>query len=88
MIIKLEIKRRNREYGIVTWPYAMDFEVKTLMQQKDIIDIKVGNAVLPNHVVSYKYRRFNIGKKLIRKAGDVNFFIITKVGANICVNFE
>ena len=61
----VEIKRRNRDYGIITWPYSLDYEVKTLFNLKESITVKVGNKVLENRKVSYKFRRFSIGKKRI-----------------------
>jgi len=39
MEVKLEIKKRNRDFGIVTWPYSLDFEVKTMLELKESVNI-------------------------------------------------
>lgn len=63
--VTVEIKKRNRDYGIITWPYSIDFEVKTLFNLKEHITVIVGGKTLENRKVSYKFRRFSIGKKRI-----------------------
>lgn len=63
--IIVEIKRRNRDYGIITWPYSLDYEVKTLFNLEEFITVKIGSKVLENRKVSYKFRRFSVGKKRI-----------------------
>ena len=83
MEIKIEIKKRNRDFGIITWPYSMDFEVKTFFELKDKINIEFDEKLLPERKVSYKYRRFSIGKKRIESFEKKKFFILTKSNGNI-----
>jgi hypothetical protein len=62
----IEIKKRNRDYGIITWPYSLDYEVKTLFNLKEHVTVVVGDKTLENRKISYKFRRFSIGKKRIQ----------------------
>lgn len=81
--VKIEIKKRNRDFGIVTWPYKQDFEVKTLLELKERINIEFGSKVFKNRKVSYKYRRFSIGKKRIESLSNKKFFVLSKSKDNI-----
>lgn len=63
--VVIEIKKRNRDYGIITWPYSLDYEVKTFFNLEEEISLKVGDKILKNRRVSYKFRRFSIGKNRI-----------------------
>ena len=86
MEIKIEIKKRNRDFGILTWPYSLDFEVKTLLDLKETIDIEFDGKYLKNRKVSYKYRRFAIGKKRIESLGKKKFFILSKSKDKIIIS--
>lgn len=81
--IKIEIKKRNRDFGIVTWPYTQDFEVKTLLELKDTINIEFEDKLFKNRKVSYKYRRFSIGKKRLESLAKNKFFVLSKSKENI-----
>jgi len=63
--VTVEIKKRNRDYGIITWPYSLDYEVKSLFNLENFVTVVVGGKTLENRKVSYKFRRFSIGKKRI-----------------------
>jgi len=84
--IKLEIKKRNRDFGIITWPYSQDFEVKTLFDLKETINIEFNGKVFKNRKVSYKYRRFNFGKKRIESMSGRKFFLLSRSKGNIKVS--
>ncbi len=88
MEIKIEIKKRNRDFGIITWPYSMDFEVKTFLELKDKINIELNDVLLPGRKVSYKYRRFSIGKKRIEAFAKKKFFVLTKAEGNFKLTFK
>ena len=76
--IRLEIKKRNRDYGLLTWSLRDDFDIKTLFQQKEQISIKIDGK--PKTVkVSYKYRRLAIGKRNIEKYAEKQFFVLRKI---------
>jgi hypothetical protein len=83
MEIKIEIKKRNLDFGIITWPLAMDFEVKTFFELQDKINLEFNGQPLPERKVSYKYRRFSIGKKRLESFEKKRFFILTKSNGNI-----
>jgi hypothetical protein len=76
--LKVPVKKRNIDFGIITWPYALDFEAKSLFGQKDRITIEYDGKLLQNRKVSYQYRRFSIGKKRIEAAKNKEYFVITK----------
>lgn len=78
MEITLEIKKRNRDFGIITWPYSLDFEIKTMFELKDTINIEFGDKIFKSRKVSYKYRRISLGKKRIESLGKKKYFILTK----------
>lgn len=78
MVVKIEIKKRNQDFGIVTWPYSMDYEIKTLFGLKESINVDFNGKLLKNRKVSYKYRRFSVGKKRIENLGKKKFFILSK----------
>jgi hypothetical protein len=86
MEIKIDIKKRNRDFGIITWPYSLDFEIKTLFDQKNRIDLLFNDKPLKNRKVSYKYRRFSIGKKRIESMGEKKYFILSKKGNSIKIS--
>jgi len=77
MEVKLDINKRNKDFGIVTWPYSLDFEVKTLLDQKELIEFIFDGKILKRKI-SYKYRRFSLGKKRIQNAGEKKYFLLSK----------
>jgi hypothetical protein len=86
MEIQIEIKKRNRDYGIITWPLSLDFEVKTLFEQKNKIDLLYNDKTLKNRKVSYKYRKFSIGKKRLELMSDRKYFVLSKKGTSIKIS--
>ena len=86
MEIILEIKKRNRDFGIITWPYSLDFEIKTMFELKDTINIEFGDKVFKSRKVSYKYRRISLGKKRIESLGKKKNFILIKSKDAIQIN--
>jgi hypothetical protein len=86
MEIQIEIKKRNRDFGIITWPLSLDFEVKTLFEQKNRIDLLYNDKTLKNRKVSYKYRKFSIGKKRLESMSDKKYFILSKKGSAIRIS--
>ncbi len=88
MEIKIEIKKRNRDYGILTWPYQLDFEIKTLFELKEICNFEFDGQELLSRKVSYKFRRIAIGKKRIADSGNKRFFVLSKVKDKIEIKTE
>ena len=78
MEVKIEIKKRNLDFGILTWPYSLDFEIKTMFELRDNIDIQINDKLLKNRKISYKYRRFSVGKKRLESFSNFKYFILTK----------
>lgn len=74
----VEMKKRNRDYGIITWPYSLDYEVKSLFNLESLITVVIGDKTLENRKVSYKFRRFSIGKKRIETFLPTSKISITK----------
>lgn len=83
MEVKLEIKKRNRDFGIVTWPYALDFEMKTLFNLENKINVEFYEITLNGRKVSYKYRRFSIGKSRLSEFRKCRYFILSRSNGNI-----
>lgn len=71
-MIVLDIKKRNRNYGIITWPYSLDFEIKTLFNLSETIYIMVEDKIIGIRKVSYIYRRISIGKSTINMYLNTN----------------
>lgn len=65
--LKLELKKRNRDYGIITWKLNQDFEVKTLLGNAKTVNVEFNNKVYLNRKIDYKYRRIPFGKKRMEK---------------------
>lgn len=86
MEITLEIKKRNRDFGIITWPYSLDFEIKTMFELKETINIEFGDKIFTNRKVSYKYRRISIGKKRIESLGKKRYFILKRNKDTVQIN--
>ena len=77
MKVKLELKKRNREYGIITWPLKLDFEIKTLFNCKTEFSYHFQGKAYSKRKISYKFRRFSFGKQKIASLNK-NFVTIRK----------
>jgi len=77
MSAKILIKKRNRDYGILTWGLYDDFDIKTLFENKSSISLDFDGKVKLK-TVDYKYRRLSIGKKVLTNNPDAKFFILSK----------
>jgi hypothetical protein len=79
MEISLEIKKRNRDFGIITWPNSFDNEVESLFDRKESINIEIGDKIYRNRKVSYKYRKFsNREEKDWNLSGQEKIFFLKK----------
>lgn len=83
--VKLELKKRNRDYGIITWPCNKDFDVKTLLKNIEKVNVECDNKVFYNRKIDYKYRRIAFGKKRMKSIKS-NFISIELVGENLKVS--
>lgn len=83
--LKLEIKKRNRDYGIITWKLNQDFEVKTLLNNSKTVNIEFEDKVYLNRKVDYKYRRIPFGKKRMTKIKNDHIQLTIKKG-NLVIN--
>ena len=84
-MIVLEIKKRNREYGIITWAYSQDYDIMTLFNKSDYLDFEFEGKLFKNKKVSYKYRRFSISKKRLESIKDFTELSIMKKGKVILI---
>lgn len=80
-MIKIEIKKRNRQYGLFTWPYSLDYEMKSLLKQRENIQVIFPDGKEKKRKVSYKYRRFSVGSKLLKENSDKRYFQLEKVSS-------
>lgn len=78
--IKLEIKKRNRQYGIITWSLAEKSLVEKFFKNVASVDIEFHDKIYLNRKVDYKYRRISFGKK--RMESIENDFVILKIKNN------
>ncbi|MGO3720006.1 MAG: hypothetical protein ACTJGD_11780 [Mesonia hippocampi] len=83
--LKLELKKRNRDYGIITWKLNQDFEVKTLLNNSKTVNVEFGDKVYLNRKVDYKYRRIPFGKKRMTKIKNDHIILTIKKG-NLVIN--
>lgn len=83
--LKLELKKRNRDYGIITWKLNQDFEVKTLLNNSKTVNVEFGDKVYLNRKVDYKYRRIPFGKKRMTKIKNNHIILSIKKG-NLVIN--
>ncbi len=88
MSIKIKIKKRDRDYGLFTWGKYEDFDIITLFEKKDDLTFIVANKEPKRKKVSYKYRRFTLGKKLLNEYKSAKYFIIKKNKNIIKIDFE
>lgn len=87
MSIKLEIKKRNRDYGLLTWSITNDEEVKRLFDNKDSIVFSFEGKPL-KRILSYKYRKLSLGKRRVNKNENAKFFILTKKNGEVEIKVE
>lgn len=78
--LKLELKKRNRDYGIITWKLKQDFEVKSLLGNAKTVNVEFGDKVYLNRKVDYKYRRIPFGKKRMTKIKNDHIILTIKKG--------
>ena len=83
--LKLELKKRNRNYGIITWQLNNDFEVKTLLNNLKTINIEFGEKVYSNRKIDYKYRRLPFGKKRMEKIKN-DYVILSMSKGNLVIS--
>lgn len=83
--LKLELKKRNRDYGIITWKLKQDFEVKTLLGNSKTVNVEFGDKVYLNRKVDYKYRRIPFGKKRMTIIKNDHIILTIKKG-NLVIN--
>jgi hypothetical protein len=83
--IKLELKKRNRDFGIITWPHTKDFEIKTLFKDIERVNVEFGDKVFNNRKVDSKYRRISFGKKRMTSIKS-DFIFIELSGKNLKVS--
>jgi len=88
MSIKIEIKKRNKDYGLLSWSKEQDFEVMTLFNKSDYLTFVVDNGKPKRKKISYKYRRISIGKKTMENNSKSKLFVLSKSNGNIKVSFE
>ena len=79
-MVTLEIKKRNRDYGIITWAYSQDYDVMNLFNKSEYLDFEFEGKIFKNKKVSYKYRRFSIGKKRLESIKDFDKLTLSKNG--------
>jgi len=82
--VKLELKKRNKTYGILTWSLKQDFEIKTLLQNSKTVNVQFGDKVYSNRKVDYKYRRIAFGKKRMEKVQN-DYVVLSVVNGNLVV---
>ncbi|MFS4492911.1 hypothetical protein [Maribacter sp. 2308TA10-17] len=84
-MIVLKIKKRNRDYGIITWAYTQDYDIMTLFKKSKYIDFKFEGKLYKNRKVSYKYRRFSIGKKRLESVSEFDKLSLVKKGKIVLI---
>lgn len=88
-MVKIQIKKRNRDYALFTWPKTNDFEILTLFGgQKQYIDFSVQGREPKTKKISYKYRRFTLGQKVFSDAKNAKYFVLEKGRNHIKLTFE
>jgi len=83
--LNLELKKRNRTYGIITWRLNQDFEVKTLLNNAKAINIEFAEKSYLNRKVDYKYRRIAFGKKRMEKVQN-DYVVLTMNNGNLKIS--
>lgn len=82
--LKLEIKTRNRIYGILTWKVSQNLEIKKLLSNSNFVKIEFANKLYPERKVDYKYRRISFGKKRMEEIFK-NYVTLTVVNGNLVI---
>ena len=82
MDVRVPIKTRDKQFGLFSWTKDLDFDILTLFnRQEQIVFLVTGKE--RSKKVSYKYRRFTLGKKFFDKNPEAKFFLLTKKGSRI-----
>jgi len=84
-LLKLELKKRNREYGIITWESVQDFEIKTFLRNSNKVNVQFGKKVYSNRKVDYKYKRIAFGKKRMTNINN-KYVLLSMKDGNLVVN--
>lgn len=87
-MIRLEIKKRNRDYGIITWDSTQDSKIKEFFNEVDIVDFQFDETLRKKSKVNYKYRRFNIKKTILNANCNSNTIVLTKYKKIVVITFE
>jgi hypothetical protein len=61
-LIIVEIKKRNRDYGLFTWTADLDEKMKKMIPERGSLKINFDGKMITRKV-SFKYRKFSISKK-------------------------
>jgi len=77
-MVIVDIKKRNRDYGIITWAYSQDFDVMTLFNKSERLDFNFQGKLFKGKKISYKYRRISIGKKRLESIKEYNKLSLEK----------
>lgn len=88
MAIIIPINNRNRQYALFSWPQSLDSEIKTLFNNQDTINVSIkGEKKEKTKKVSYKYRRFTIGHRVLDQFKLQTHFSLEKKGEVIFIDF-
>jgi len=88
MAIEIPINNRNRQYALFTWPIFLNSEIIALFNNQETIDVSVrGAKKQTTKRVSYKYRRFTIGHKVLRQFKLQTHFSLERKGNVIYIDF-
>ena len=87
MHTKILIKKRNRDYGILTWELSDDFDIKTLFKNQGSIYLDFDGKVKLKKV-DYKYRRLSIGKTVLANNPEAEFFVLSRQKNNIHLSLD
>lgn len=79
-MVTLNIKKRNRDYGIITWAYSQDYDIKKLFNNSEYLDFEFMGKTFLGKKISYKYRRFSIGKKRLESIKEFDKLYLSKKG--------
>jgi|GEM_PF-2087671 len=88
MSIVIPINNRNRQYALLTWPKFLDADIEELFDKKETIRVSIkGEKKEKTKKVSYKYRRFTIGHKVLDQFKLDNHFVLERKGDVIHIDF-
>jgi hypothetical protein len=77
-MITLEIKKRDRDYGLFTWSRTLDFEIMTLFEKSEYLMFSVNGGKPRKKKINYKYRRFTLGKIVFQNNTSSTTFTLLK----------